>query len=236
MRRGSIKTFIKGRPILLKIYRTLNQAKLFSSRKKKDIKGANNRLNFDSSVFSSGLEIKVFGDSNEVVVETSVMLKNVRFYVKGNNNRILIESGVEFRNGGLLWIEDDNCELRIGKKTTFNGYTHLAVTEPGSVISIGEDCMFAYNIDVRTGDSHSIIDVATNKRINYAKNVIIGEHVWVAAHVSILKGSTILRDSVVATRSVVTKSFQHSNVLIGGCPAKVLKEGITWDRSRIYET
>lgn len=95
--------------------------------------------------------------------------------------------------------------------------------------------MFAYDIDLRTGDSHSIIDSATMKRINYAKNIEIEDHVWIASHVSILKGVKILRNSVIATRSVVTKSFNKEGVIIGGAPAKILKENVTWSRKRIYE-
>lgn len=94
--------------------------------------------------------------------------------------------------------------------------------------------MFAYDIDLRTGDSHSIIDAHTQKRINYAQNIEIGNHVWIASHVSILKGVRISDNSVVATRAVVTKSFEDENVLIGGTPAKKIKENINWDRQRIY--
>lgn len=93
--------------------------------------------------------------------------------------------------------------------------------------------MFANYIDLRTGDSHSIIDIVANKRINYAQNIEIGNHVWVASHVSILKGVNILSNSIVATRSVVTKKFYKENILIGGIPANIIKENITWNRNRI---
>jgi len=111
----------------------------------------------------------------------------------------------------------------------------LAATEPNSSIEIGKECMFAYDIDVRTGDSHSILDATTKERLNYAQNISIADNVWIAAHVSILKGVTIAQNSVVATRSVVTKPFKDTSVLIGGVPAKVLKENIIWDKKRIYK-
>ncbi len=95
--------------------------------------------------------------------------------------------------------------------------------------------MLSYDVDIRTGEAHSIIDLSTNKRINYAKNITIGNHVWVAAHVSILKGSQIPSNSVVATRALVTKKFEKENVLIGGSPAVIIKENINWLRERIYE-
>jgi acetyltransferase-like isoleucine patch superfamily enzyme len=94
--------------------------------------------------------------------------------------------------------------------------------------------LFAYDIDIRTGDSHSIIDTITNERVNHARDVIIGNHVWVAAHVSILKGSYISDNSVIATRALVTKRFEVPNILIGGIPARKIKSNINWDRKRIY--
>ncbi len=95
---------------------------------------------------------------------------------------------------------------------------------------------FSYDVDLRTGDSHSIINLNTNKRINYAKDVTVGNHVWVASHVSILKGVAIPSNSIIATRSLVTKSFNQEYVLIAGSPAEIRKENITWKKERIYET
>lgn len=47
-----------------------------------------------------------------------------------------------------------------------------------------------------------------------------------------LKGVSIGCDSVVSTGAVVTKSFGR-NVLVGGVPAKVLKEDIEWSEKRL---
>jgi acetyltransferase-like isoleucine patch superfamily enzyme len=103
-------------------------------------------------------------------------------------------------------------------------------------MTIGHDCMFAYDIDVRTGDSHSIIETSSQARVNYAENVTIGNHVWIAAHCSILKGIVISDDSIVATGSIVTKAFFRHGTIIAGNPARVIKEGITWSRKRSYES
>jgi acetyltransferase-like isoleucine patch superfamily enzyme len=111
---------------------------------------------------------------------------------------------------------------------------HFAVTEPGSQIEVGPQCMFAHDIELRCGDSHSIIDLQTGNRINYAQNIRLGQHVWVAAGATILKGVEIGNDCVVASRALVTHSFP-ANCLIGGVPADLLRQQITWQRERIYE-
>lgn len=182
----------------------------------------------------AGCKFDIVGNDNRVVIEDFVFLKNVIIYIRGNDNRILISNKVKFRRGGEIWIEDDNCEVTIGERSTFEE-AHIAVTEPNSKVVIGKDCMFAYGIDVRTGDSHSIVDKTSGARINYAANINIGDHVWVAAHVSILKGSEISANSVVATRSVVTKQFPLKNVILAGIPARVIKENVDWTRERIYD-
>ncbi|CAN2040983.1 hypothetical protein GMMP15_2170001 [Candidatus Magnetomoraceae bacterium gMMP-15] len=146
---------------------------------------------------------------------------------------MLINRECHFK-GGNIWFEDANCSLTIGENSTFVN-VHLALTEPNSHIKIGQDCMFAYDIDVRTGDSHSIILQESNERINYAKNVTIGNHVWVAAHSILLKGSVIPDNSVVASGSVVTKKYNTKGIIVGGNPAKQLRDGITWARKRIYK-
>ncbi|MBP2659028.1 MAG: hypothetical protein H6Q69_2060 [Firmicutes bacterium] len=42
--------------------------------------------------------------------------------------------------------------------------------------------MFSHDVHIRNGDSHSIIDLQTKKRINFSKDIIIGDHVWIAAY------------------------------------------------------
>ncbi len=230
-----IVQIIEKNSVLSKTLTILISAKNSKKTKpKKFIRGTNNILNIDNSVVLYNCTFNIDGNNNEIEIKKSSILKNVTFFIRGDNNKIKIGQSVQFKNGGSIWIEDYKCEAIIGEGTTFEN-SHIAVTEPNSKIHIGKDCMFAYDIDLRTGDSHSIIDSITNERINYAQDIIIGNHVWVASHVSILKGVHIACNSIVATRAVVTKSFTDNNILIGGMPAKKLKENVNWDRQRIYK-
>ena len=52
--------------------------------------------------------------------------------------------------------------------------------------------------------------------------VIIKEGSWIGACVTILRGVTIGKNSVVAANSVVNKNVPD-NTLVGGCPAKVIR-------------
>jgi len=198
----------------------------------KEIHGKNNTINCKFAILSS-VNIDIIGDGNKIEIMEGCFLNSVTFRIRGNNHRILINNHCNL-SGGKIWIEDSNCSLIIGERSTF-GEVHLALTEPGSQIKIGRDCMFASDIDVRTGDSHSIISLERNERINYAKDISIGDHVWIAAHCYLLKGTSIPENSVVAIGSIVTRSYKTKGIIIGGNPSTQLKEGITWSRERIYK-
>lgn len=195
------------------------------------VRGRDNTIAKNTSILTS-VGVDITGSGNEIVFGDRSKITGLDVYIRGNNNKIKIGKECRFVKGGSLWIEDDGCEIEIGDLTSFIS-VHLAATESGSKISIGRDCMFAYDIDVRTGDSHSILDVKSGKRINYAADVNIGNHVWVASHVMILKGVNILNDCVIAAGSVVTRSVDEQNVIYAGNPARVVKKNISWSRERL---
>lgn len=64
----------------------------------------------------------------------------------------------------------------------------------------------------------------TNQAENVFKETIIGDHCWIASNSLIMAGVVLGPRTVVAAGSVVTKSFPEGYVLIGGNPAKVIKE------------
>ncbi|TSD66490.1 acyltransferase [Inquilinus sp. KBS0705] len=228
------KKFVKQNKWLYTTSQVLLGNKPLSGGLKTNVNGKGNKINYPASATFVNCKINITGNNNNITVDDFCRFNNVTFTIKGDNNIMTLANNIEFRRGGVLWVEDDNCLLEIGEKSTFQN-VHIAVTEPQSQIVIGKECMLAYDIDLRTGDSHSIIDINSGKRINYAQNIHIGDHVWIGAHTTVLKGVSIEENTIIATRSVVTKSFEQGSVIIGGSPAKILREGVTWDRKRIYD-
>lgn len=122
--------------------------------------------------------------------------------------------------------------ILVGNDTEFAGKIHIACTEASKCV-IGRDCLFSSEIVIRSGDSHSIFD-ESGIRINPAKDVIIGDHVWIGYRVLVTKGAMIQNDCVVGTGSVVTrKTEKGSNVVLAGVPAKHVKEHIDWYYERV---
>lgn len=124
----------------------------------------------------------------------------------------------------------DDAAIRIGHHTTVESAGFIA--HGGTELEVGPDCMFAYDVEVRTSDSHPILDAGSGERINPDRSVHIWEHVWVGARSVVLKGVRIGEQSVIATGAIVSKDI-GTGVLAGGAPARQIKDGVTWDRRRI---
>ena len=128
----------------------------------------------------------------------------------------------------------NNTRIVIGQGTSLNVSCHFMNREDNSEIHVGENCMFSYGITLRTSDSHPIFDIETGERINYAKSIMIGDHVWIASNVTVLKGVTIGDGSVVGANSIVTKDVPCNSLSVG-MPNRIVKSNIRW-RDNFDET
>ena len=200
-------------------------------KNKKNILGKGNIIKYSGS-YLNGLIIKIRGNNNSIIIGRETILENSIIFINGDNHKLLIGNKNMIKNTEF-WFEDVSCLISSGQKTKIYG-AHIAVTEPNSSIIIGQNCLFSSQIDIGNGDSHSIIDCDTNKRINLAKNINIGNNVWIGKGASILKGTVIGNDSIIGTKSVVTNSIS-SNCIAAGFPAKIIRKNIYWKGERINE-
>ena len=181
-----------------------------------------------SGAFLKGTSFDICGKNNVIVIGPKARLFNCKIKIIGDGNRLEIKSGSTIISNTSFWMQHGTNEIIIGHDSTMEG-GHLAATE-GTKVIIGDDCMFSSDIEMRTGDSHSIIDTQTNRRVNKAENITIGNHVWLTAHVRVMKGVVIPDGSIVGNSAIMTKKFESKNALYAGIPAKLIKESITWDR------
>jgi acetyltransferase-like isoleucine patch superfamily enzyme len=122
---------------------------------------------------------------------------------------------------GVQLVVKDQGKLSIGSGTYFTSDMHLECCHH---IQIGEQCAISWGTSIIDSDHH---ELSYEGKKENASSVIIGDRVWIACNVVILKGTTIGSGSVVAAGSVVKGEFP-SNVLIGGNPARILKENVNW--------
>lgn len=190
--------------------------------------GKGNKISNAGTRVASRIQIQ--GSGNVVEIQRLGGIKNSLLHICGDNNKIIIREGA-LVSGAELWIEDDNCIIDIGKNTFVGHHSHLACTENDSQLTIGDECMVSSYVQIRTGDSYSVLDLEGN-RLNKAASVHIGNHCWIGEGAKVLKGVTLEKDVVVSTGAIVTKPF-GKNVIVGGIPAKIIKEDVTWDSGRL---
>jgi acetyltransferase-like isoleucine patch superfamily enzyme len=82
--------------------------------------------------------------------------------------------------------------------------------------------------NVKIGPRTSIFDsnyhrMDSTDKGELSKRIKIGNNVWIGADCTILPGVTIGDNSVIAAKSTVNKDVPN-NVLVGGSPAKVIRE------------
>lgn len=94
-------------------------------------------------------------------------------------------------------------------------------------IKFGEDCLLGWNCTFIDGDGHDVLDGEENK-INPAKEISVGNHVWISAQATFLKGSKIPDDCVVGFNSTCSKEYSDKNCLFAGTPARVCRKDINW--------
>lgn len=183
----------------------------------------------------------IIAPNNLNKVQVGFTGKNNKLYISENSN--ISYSQIYFpADGGVCIIGDYgsyigrirvgwNCLVSIGDRVTTTGACFVYTAESTAVI-IGDDCMIAAQVQLRSEDSHAIYDVTSGSRINPSRNIIVGEHVWLAEASSILSGSTIGAGSVIGTRSVVKGKYPN-NCVVAGVPSRILKKNTAWERPNI---
>jgi len=221
-----IKSFVNNNPYLFLVKMKFQKLRI---RFRKSVVGNNNVIINNGVLFN--VKYDIVGNNNKIEIMKRALLSDINIYIRGNNHQLIIEENCIVRGGGF-WFEDSSCGITIGKNTTIES-AHLAVTEVKTKINIGEDCMLSNEIDLRTGDSHAIIDVEKNVKINNAQDILIGNHVWIGARSTILKGVVIGNNAIIGTGSIVTKNVSDNSIAVG-IPAKIIKTNINWARERFY--
>lgn len=172
--------------------------------------------------------VHINGNHNRLFIGKNVQVDGTILEIVGNNCSVVLNEGVVWR--GIIRCRHDDSHIVMGRNTTS---MHAIVTlhEAGR-ITIGEDCMFSGDVRFDVSDMHSIMDRATGERINKARDITIGDHVWLGHGVMVLKGCQIGGGSVVGAKSLVGGVIPE-NVVVAGVPAKIIRENVEWSRKRL---
>lgn len=125
------------------------------------------------------------------------------------------------------WKIDGNKapQIVIGDRCDFGYYNHITCCNK---IIIGNGVLTGMHVII-SDNNHGMIDVRETtirpieRPLTSKGEVIIGNNVWIGDKVSILAGVHIGDGAIIAANAVVTKDVPAKTV-VGGVPAKVLKE------------
>lgn len=111
--------------------------------------------------------------------------------------------------------------IDIGKNVGIGEFAHIG---GAGGVTIGDDTIIGAYLSVHP-ENHVFFDREKLIREQGVtrKGVVVGSNCWIGAKVTILDGSHIGNGCVIAAGAVVKGQFPD-NVVIGGIPAKILKE------------
>ncbi len=147
---------------------------------------------------------------------------NITEYLVTKTSKLVIKELIPSATKTLYIEPPFHCDygynISAGERVYFN--VNCVVLDVAKV-TIGNDVMFAPGVQLYTA-THPI-DKELRKTLEYAKEIIIGNDVWIGGGSIILPGVKIGNNCVIGAGSVVTKDVPDNSMAVGN-PAKVIKK------------
>lgn len=160
----------------------------------------------------------------KILLNGKLSFNDGRYHIPMRNSLLLLEdnailecNGFSFYYGADVQVFE-GAKLVLGKGSFINSDCKVRCHKE---ITIGEGCAISHDFTVMDSDAHEL-DGSRN-----TNPVHIGNHVWIGTRVTILNGVTVGDGAVIAAGSLVTKDVPAGS-LVGGVPAKVIKEKVEW--------
>lgn len=175
---------------------------------------------------------KYFFIGKNVVLKHKRQLSVGRGVTIGSN--VVIDSlsldGVQLGNNVNIpdssYIRCTGVISQLGKGLTIGNNTGLGhfnfINAQGGVF-IGNDVIIGPYVKILS-ENHNFTsrDIPIWKQGVTRIGVVIEDNVWIGSNVTILDGVTISTGAIVAAGAVVNKNVAE-NIIVGGCPAKIIK-------------
>ena len=162
------------------------------------------------------------------VIKFNNKIKHSGFVAIHKNVRLIIEEGgtlvfgknVVIKENSIIYVKK-NAKIIIGNNTSTGHHTEVSAN---NCIEIGNDViMGAYTYITDSNHGYKNSNIPIRKQSMEIGNTKIGNNVWLGRGSIVLKDAVVGNNSVVAAGSVVSKKFED-NRIIGGVPAKVIKD------------
>ncbi len=139
--------------------------------------------------------------------------------------KVVLGENVYIGTGSVIDVSKEG-ELYIGNNFCCGGHTTIICSKK---IEFGDGCGVSWDTLFLDTDYHKIYSLETETIINQPKEIILGNKVWIGCKCTFLKGAKIGNECIVGANSFVHKEIEGDNQIVGGNPARILKEKIRWE-------
>jgi acetyltransferase-like isoleucine patch superfamily enzyme len=140
---------------------------------------------------------------------------------------IVFKGHVQFGKDYFVYI-DENARCEMGHMASLGGNGKIICY---SHIVFGDYARIGFESQVMDSNFHQMIDTTTNEKLPMAGPIRIGNYNYLGNRISVMQHTITPDYCTVASNSVCNKDYTAfgNNVLIGGIPAKLLRENISRD-------
>ncbi len=161
-----------------------------------------------------------------ILIENRVPKCNQKLLISGKGKFIIGDKCVfGYKLGGnfhfgLIEIQPRylNAVIEIGSNVITNNNLLICCANR---VTIGKDSLIGNGVTILDHEAHNI-EPSKRREIGEIGTVSIGENTWIGNNVLILKNTIIGDNTIVAAGAIVSGIFPE-NVIIGGIPAKIIR-------------
>jgi acetyltransferase-like isoleucine patch superfamily enzyme len=129
-----------------------------------------------------------------------------------------------------------DCFVFVGENATCELGNMASMASDGKIICtekiiLGDYARFGSEAQIIDTNFHDLIDTQTGEKLQKTAPIFIGNYNFVSNRVSIMKGTQTPNFCTIASNSLCTKDYKNlgENILIGGVPAKLIRNNISRD-------
>lgn len=141
--------------------------------------------------------------------------------------KLVFKGKFQFGKDYFLFV-GENALCVLGNMASMATGAKLICTEK---IVLGDYARFGSESQIIDTNFHDLIDTQTGEKLEKTAPIFVGSYNFASNRVSILKGTQTPNFCTIASNSLCTKDYKilGENILIGGVPAKLLRNNISRD-------